>query len=151
VERLRSGDLPGKALRPVPAFAAQTLDAKKLSLEALRGQVVVVDFWFIACPPCRVERPLLNAIVDEVGQRVRFIGFALDSPEKLNAFLKDNPFKFEIVAESQRVAGAFGIRSYPTHLLIDRRGNVIWESVGGSPEDIERLRAMIYRVLARGD
>ena len=151
VERLRSGNLPGKSLRSAPAFAAQTLDGKSVSPDALRGQIVVVDFWFIGCPPCRVERPLLNAIVEEVGNRVRFVGFALDSPEQLTTFLKENPFTFEIVAESEKIAGAFGVHAYPTHLLIDRQGNVVWESTGGRPEDIERLRAMIYRVLARSE
>jgi hypothetical protein len=89
----------------------------------------------------------LNAIVDEFGDRVRFLGFALNKPDALKEYLSSNPFKYEIVPESEELARLFAVQSYPSHMIIDRNGRIVW--MGGTAEDrIERLRAMIFRLLA---
>jgi thiol-disulfide isomerase/thioredoxin len=149
IGRLRgSTDSPARALAPVPAFSATTLEGTKIDRESLQGKLTVVDFWFITCPPCRAERPKLNDIVAEFGDRVRFIGFALDAPDALRTYLQQTPFKYEIVPESEPIARAFGVKSYPSHMILDGSGNIVW--LAGSEEDrIERLRAMIFRTLAR--
>src|SRR5262249_48882542 len=115
---------------------------------ALRGSIVVVNFWFIACPPCRVENPKLNEVVKELGDRVAFVGFADDAEDKLEEYLKKSPFAYQIVADSKSIALTFGVHGYPTHLVIDRAGNIVWEATGGRPETVQTLRTMIYRTLA---
>src|SRR5262249_20333011 len=49
----------------VPAFNVTSLDGQKLDLSALKGKVVVLNFWFIDCPPCQAEMPSLNTLVSE--------------------------------------------------------------------------------------
>jgi thiol-disulfide isomerase/thioredoxin len=149
IEQLRGQGESGRPGRPAPAFTAKTLDGASIDSRALRGKVVVVNFWFIGCPPCRVENPKLNQIVEELGDRVRFIGFADDAADALRLHLKDNPFKYEIVPDARPTAITFGVQAYPTHFIIDPKGNIAWDAVGGHPDTIERLRAMIYRVLAK--
>lgn len=149
IEQLRGQGEPGRPGRPAPVFTAKTLDGISIDSTSLRGKIVVVNFWFIGCPPCRVENPKLNQIVQELGDRVRFIGFADDNADALRAHLKDNPFKYEIVPDGRPTAINFGVQAYPTHFIIDQKGNIVWDAVGGAADTIERLRAMIYRVLAR--
>jgi thiol-disulfide isomerase/thioredoxin len=149
IDELRNADRAGGApFKPVPAFSATTLAGVKVDPATLAGKITVLDFWFIGCPPCRAERPKLNEIVAEFGDRVRFLGFALDQPEALKTYLTSNPLKYEIVPESQAIARSFGVQSFPSHMIIDRAGHIVW--ISGSEEDrIERLRAMIFRVLAQ--
>lgn len=149
IEQLRRQAGPDQAGRPAPAFAAKTLDGRSIDSTSLRGKIVVVNFWFIGCPPCRVENPKLNQIVQELGDRVRFIGFADDAADVLRTHLKANPFKYEIVPDGRPTAITFGVQAYPRHFIIDQKGNIVWEGAGGAADTIERLRAMIYRVLAR--
>jgi thiol-disulfide isomerase/thioredoxin len=148
IARLRERNASsGPALRPTPAFSATTLDGAKVDAASLAGRVTVLDFWFIGCPPCRAERPKLNDIVAEFGDKVRFVGFALDSTAALTKYIAETPFKYEIVPDSEGISKAFGVDSFPRHMVIDRAGRIVWMSAGDD-DRIERLRAMIVRVLA---
>ena len=148
IARLREGGgSPVAAVRPAPSFSATTLDGARVDASTLRDRITVLDFWFVGCVACRVERPKLNAIVDEFGDRVRFVGFALNSVDALKTYLASNPYKYEVVPLSQAIADTFSVTSYPTHMVIDRTGTIVWMS-GSDDDRVERLRAMIVRVLA---
>jgi thiol-disulfide isomerase/thioredoxin len=59
-----------------PEFDVVAVDGKRLKLSALKGKVVVLNFWFIGCAPCIAELPALNKLVDEYkGEDVVFIAF----------------------------------------------------------------------------
>ncbi len=53
-----AGPIPTNA--PAPAFTVKTLGGKTLRLSDYRGKVVLLDFGAVACPPCRVEMPILQ-------------------------------------------------------------------------------------------
>lgn len=149
IDTLRRGAAaPTGSLKPVPQFSATTLEGARIDNASLRDRITVVDFWFIGCPPCRAERPQLNDIVAEFGDRVRFVGFALDRPDALKAYQAATPLNYEIVPESEAIARAFGVLAYPSHMIIDRSGNIVWLA-GTDADRLERLRAMIFRVVAR--
>ena len=149
IDKLRSvGPGANTSLKPVPQFSATTLEGTKIDTASLRGKITVLDFWFIACPPCRAERPKLNDIVAEFGDRVRFVGFALDKSDALKVYQAATPLNYEIVPESESIARAFGVPTYPNHMIIDRSGNIVWLA-GTDADRVERLRAMVFRVLAR--
>jgi thiol-disulfide isomerase/thioredoxin len=148
VARLReSGGAPLPALGMTPDFSAVTLDGKRIEKTSLTGGVTVLDFWFIGCPPCRAERPRLNDIVAEFGGKVRFVGLALDSDAALKAYQASTPLNYEIVPKSQDIATAFNVHSFPSHMVLDRAGRIVWMS-SDTDDRIERLRTMIVRVLA---
>ena len=134
--------------KPAPGFEAKALDGENLRLADLKGKVVVLNFWYIGCAPCRVEIPGLNKLVAEFsGQDVVFIGFALDKPEELRNFLKDVPFKYRIVAEASAIRPLFGVSVYPTHVIINKQGQIEFTLVGGSPDRDTELRPLIKNLL----
>jgi len=51
------------------------------------------------------------------------------------------------VPESAAIARAFGVRAFPTYMVVDRAGKIVWLS-GSDDDRVERLRAAIYRMLA---
>jgi len=131
-----------------PEFEVKTLDGETLRLADLKGKVVVLNFWYISCPPCRVEIPGLNKLVDEFsGQDVVFIGFALDKPEELRSFLKEFAFKYQIVAEASAIRSLYGVSAFPTHVIINKQGQIEFFLLGGSPNQEEELRPLIKNLL----
>jgi peroxiredoxin len=144
---------PGGALEkgtPAPDFEVQSLDGNQLRLADLRDKVVVLNFWFIACPPCRVEIPKLNQLVAGYGDaEVVFIAFAPDNEEELKIFLAEMPFRYQIVANATPIAERYGIRGAPTHLVIDREGRVDTVIYGAIADPERELGRLIDPLLAR--
>jgi len=138
----------GSARKPAPEAAFRTIDGRTLRLADLRGKVVVLTFWYIGCAPCRVEIPGLNALVREFdGRDVVFLGVALDKAPALEEYLKDNAFAYQVVPEGQALAASFGVSVYPTHILINKRGEIEFFMTGGSPKRHDDLRPLIENLL----
>lgn len=122
---------------PAPQFSVESISGTALDLAQLKGKVVVLNFWFIACPPCRVEMPKLNSLVEQFeGKGVVFIGFSPDSPDELREFLADHTFKYEVIPDSTPIAMEFKVTGAPTHIIIDREGNVSYV-LHGAVEDVQ--------------
>ncbi|MGO8917457.1 MAG: TlpA disulfide reductase family protein [Stellaceae bacterium] len=67
--------------QPAPALAAAELDGGGFDLGALRGKVVIVNFWATWCPPCREEMPALDAFYRQYhDQGLEMIGISADRP-----------------------------------------------------------------------
>src|SRR5690606_29032991 len=82
-----------RAGAPVPSFSVSTFDGRMLSLESLRGQIVVVNFWGSWCLPCRDEAPELQAVHEQYAEQgVVMLGLtyaessAQDSIDFINEF-----------------------------------------------------------------
>jgi peroxiredoxin len=134
--------------KPAPGFEVKALDAETLHLDDLKGKVVVLCFWYIACAPCQVEIPGLNKLVEEFkSEDVVFIGFALDDESHLREFLNKTPFNYMIVAGSSSISKQYGVSAYPTHVIINKQGLVEFTITGGSPDIQENLRPLIRGLL----
>jgi len=120
------------------AFSFRDLNKNKYKLKDLAGKVVVLNFWFINCPPCRKEIPDLNDLVDRFKNNpdVVFIAVALDDPYQLEDFLKQQPYHYNIVADGRYDAQRYGIKSYPTHVVLDRNSNIIFHTSGLAPNTV---------------
>ncbi|MFY8000804.1 MAG: redoxin domain-containing protein [Candidatus Kapaibacteriota bacterium] len=134
--------------KPAPTFTVKGLDGKTYNIAKLKGKAVVLNFWFIGCPPCREEIPSLNMLVKEFAKKdVVFLALALDDEKDLKAFLKKSPFAYTIVPKASEVSQKYGVEAYPTHIVIDRKGMNIGQLVGGSDTRHDDLRPLIERAL----
>jgi peroxiredoxin len=92
--------------------------------------------------------PGLNKLVEDFkSEEIVFIGFALDDEGRLREFLKKTPFKYKIVAGSSSIVKQYGVSAYPTHVLINKQGQIEFTMTGGSPERHEELRPLIRGLL----
>jgi len=139
----------GAAKKTAPAFSVTALSGKQYDAAAIRGKVVVLNFWFIGCAPCKAEMPGLNQLVAEFkGQDVIFLAFALDSAEELRDFLKKTVFNYEVIPDAGALMEEqFKIAAYPTHVIIDRAGAVEAVMTGGGEKRHEDIRPLITRLL----
>ncbi len=125
---------------PYPfTFAGIDLDGTERSLEALKGQVVIVDFWGTWCPPCRAEIPSFVALQEKYGpQGFQMIGlnYERQESEEVNRkvvadFIQEHGVNYPcLLGDEETRAQVPGFRGYPTTLFIDRKGVVRMQAVG---------------------
>jgi thiol-disulfide isomerase/thioredoxin len=153
-----------QGLRPAEAFQARIgqpvgevqftdLDGKVWSLSALRGKVVYLNVWFTGCPPCVMEIPDLNAVHARFGSHPDLVMLALayDDEPKVRAFLKTRPFQFPVACipfpALKLLAMSGSSVAYPTHLILDREGNLAVASTGRSEQISRELAFSLSQVL----
>ena len=120
---------------PAPDFSVEDISGKKYSLAELKDKVIVLNFWFIQCQPCVMEMPELNKLVEEYkGKDVVFLAISgMDSKEAIEEFLTEKEFNYNIVASGGQVAQKYGVRGFPTSIIIDKKGVVVAEHSGFAP------------------
>ncbi|WP_165304954.1 TlpA disulfide reductase family protein [Pedobacter sp. SYP-B3415] len=117
-----------------PVFSAKTIAGKQIDLSKLQGKVVVLNFWFIACAPCRVEIPALNALVERFqNEDVLFVSIARENEEALKTHLQSTKFLFQTIADPETALSGktFHVFGYPTTIVIDKYGKIRYYSLGG--------------------
>jgi thiol-disulfide isomerase/thioredoxin len=128
-----------------PSFKERDMKGNKYNLKELAGKVVVLNFWFINCPPCRREIPDLNDVVDKYkdNKDVVFLAIALDQKSDLEDFLKISPYKYNIVDDGRFTAQKYNINLYPTHVVIDKQGKILFHTSGLSSGTVPWLKKSI--------
>ncbi len=138
-----------KTGKDFPPFRTSDIENKKINLKEEKGKVIVINFWFINCPPCRMEIPALNELVESFkgNDSVRFVGIALDGRSDLEDFLKTVHFNYNIVDNGKFLADKYGIRSFPTHVIIDQQGRVYFHTTGLGMNTVYWLKKSINELL----
>ena len=131
-------------------FNFRDFENKKFKAEDLVGKVIVLNFWFINCPPCRQEIPDLNELVITYKDKeVIFIALALDSWVEIDEFLSKTPFNYHIIPDSKYTASRYNVTAYPTHVVIDKSNNVIFQTAGLASNTIHWVKKSIDHALAK--
>jgi peroxiredoxin len=140
-----------RAPAPAPAITVVSLQGERIALDALRGKVVLVNFWATDCVPCRQEMPAMVETYRRYrphGLEAIFIAMPYDRPDYVLHFARSSELPFPVALDIQgEAARAFGgVRATPTAFLVDKRGRIV-ERILGVP-DFARLQALIERELA---
>jgi thiol-disulfide isomerase/thioredoxin len=116
--------------QPLAPFKLRDLNGRKYDSKELAGKIIVLNFWFIGCPPCRMEIPELNKLVQQNAKRddVVFLAVALDERDAIEKFTKEHPYEYALVPGGQYTAQRYNIASYPTNLVVDRQGKVVFHA-----------------------
>lgn len=131
-------------------FDLQNMDGEKVSLEKLKGKVVLINFWFINCPPCRMEIPDLNELKAEyAGKNVEFVAITFDPKNQVSEFLQKIPFDFKIIPGARKIIETYGVQGFPTSVVVDKKGKVVNSKMGGSMNIKEELKVFIEEALGR--
>lgn len=132
--------------KPTPKLEASDINGKNIALSKLKGKVVVLNFWFTSCPPCKDEMPVLNTLVNRYkGRDVVFLGVTFDNSTEVKTFLKSHPFLYKTIPGAKKICNDFQIVAYPTHFVIDKKGYVRFMKLGGeniSGELIKNIDAL---------
>jgi peroxiredoxin len=135
--------------RQAKDFEVSLLDGSAFRLSAQRGKVVLVDFWDVACGPCRKEMPNLKAIYkDFKDQGLEILGISLDTEKAaLDDYLKQAALPWKIACSwngwDDVTVKLYQISATPSTWLIDRRGVLRYCDLTG-----EELRRAVEALVA---
>ena len=138
----------GKVGTLSPNFRAVDLNGNSYSSEELKGSIIVLNFWFIRCPPCIREIPELNNLVQTYrNEKVVFLAFARDSKNKLSDFLETTPFDYNIVPRSGRMTKRFNTHGFPTNIIIDQQGEIVFHEAAYDAERVNQMDEIIASMI----
>lgn len=130
-------EFDAKDSREVINFTATTVDGKTVSAKDYRGKVLVINFWFALCGPCRVEAKDLNSISEAQKDTATFLGVNVrDEAGTAESFIRNFnvPYTNVLDARSSAVQLAFSgeaaPNSTPSTVVVDRNGHVTARILG---------------------
>jgi|HubBroStandDraft_6_1064221.scaffolds.fasta_scaffold177961_2 thiol-disulfide isomerase/thioredoxin len=129
--------------KPEPELTLKDLDGKDVSLESLKGKVVLVNFWATWCEPCKIEIPELIELQQEYGPKgFTVLGIAMDDEgrsavapfvqkEKFDTDAGKSKMNYPIVIGNDAAGDKFGgLLGYPTSILLSRDGKQVKHITG---------------------
>lgn len=137
--------------QPAPDFQARSvIGDQPVALHALRGKVVLVDFWASWCAPCNAAMPQLEALSKEFpADRFVVVGVNVDAKvEDARRAIERRGVSYPNASDPEgKLPKRFGLETMPTSYLIDRDGVVRVVHRGFRKGDLEKLRGQIRKLL----
>ena len=145
---------PPSAGQPAPQLAGHNFSGEAFDLSALKGQVVVLNFWASWCEPCRAEMPLLDALQRDYHERgVVVLGLSADDRhDRKDALAASHSVTYVTAMLAEASRNGFGSpQVLPVTYIIDRGGTVstVLRANRGALSG-EQLRAAVERALGTG-
>ena len=124
----------------LPGFSYPDLQGRQRHRDEFTGKVVVLNFWATWCPPCRKETPEFVALQEAYGDRVQFIGIAIDDEEPVRDFAASYGVNYpvllgdvEAVALSRQLGNRY--EGLPFTVVAKPGGAVVMRHSGGLERD----------------
>lgn len=138
---------------PAPDFEGTDLNGEYFNNNNLMGKVIVLKFWFSACPPCIEEIPKLNKVfkIYRDNPEVQFISVSLDRSSLAKRTKARTGFLYPVIANGKHIASDYKVLGYPTHVVIDRHGKIESVFQGVNHRIDERIASAIESALIRNN
>lgn len=127
-----------------PDFTLSTLKGETLSLDALRGSPVIVNFWATWCVPCRIEMPALQSLYDDYADSgLHVLAINLGEPRAaVVQWAESFELTFDILLDPDGgTAVSYGMRAPPATFVIAPDGRIVRVFYG--PVTAGQLRAAL--------
>jgi len=138
---------------PLPPFALQDLHGNTVDLAALRGQVVLVNFWATWCPPCVEEMPSLERLQDRLeGRPFKLLAVNMgETPKQIGDFLEHLPLDITILLDPDGIAlRKWKVFAVPSSYIIAPDGRVSHAYTGTLEWDDDEVVELVERLIAEG-
>lgn len=112
-----------------PELSVPLANGGTISLEKLKGKIVLLDFWATWCGPCMAEAPHMVEINQKYGPKgLQIVGISLDdAAEPMLKVAQEKGFSWpQHIDKGGKVSGQFGVTGIPHVFLIGPEGNVLW-------------------------
>jgi thiol-disulfide isomerase/thioredoxin len=133
-------------------FSFVTLEGDHISNDSLRGKVVLFDFWATWCPACRESTPVMAELHQKYASaQFQMIGISGDSDQDAwQKYIREHSMNWsEFIDLDGQINGLFQIDAFPTFIVLDRDGNVLFRQAGLGEDTESQIAATIDAALKR--
>lgn len=122
---------------------------EKVALSRLKGKVVLIDFWIKNCGPCIQSVPQLNELYEKFkNNNFEIVSInAYDSKNEVGWFSNKYHIKYSVLLEGKSVAEKYGVAGFPTFIIADKKGNVVYTAEGYNIAVKAEIEKIIKEVL----
>ena len=115
-----------------PDFELKSMDDSMIKLSDMRDKNVILNFWYTGCGFCVIEMPDLQKLQDTYADDLLILAVNVgEKKEKVQAFMDENNLSFTVLSdEDMDVADTYGIRSFPTTIAVNKKGEIIGGYIG---------------------
>jgi thiol-disulfide isomerase/thioredoxin len=143
-------DLKAWKGKETPPLAREDLDGRKVDLKAMRGRVVLLNYWATWCDPCKVELPALLRLKDRFAGRpfeLVTVNYG-EFPEKIRGYLERENLALPVLLDTQKeTAKPWGVGGIPMTFLVDAKGRVRYWAFGErdweSPHSVKTIERLL--------
>jgi thiol-disulfide isomerase/thioredoxin len=151
---------------PAPDFKLHDLEGKEVSLAALKGKVVILDFWATWCPPCKASFPGMLKVVDDFKTDSQVVFLFINTLENTSAnpgtkkqyrqvadFMTKHNYSLQVLLDRPKmddstqyqVMSEYHVEAIPTKVVIDLEGYIRFKEVGfyNTPIEIKEISLMV--------
>lgn len=140
--------------RKAPEIAGESITGTPVRLSQYQGKVVLVDFWATWCGPCRQLIPHEKDLHRQYDTRpFQIIGISRDEKrEDLKRFVEQEKLPWPNIFDGGgTICSEWGVRAFPTFVLINHKGTIIGRWEGGGPQTMSEIEKMIDQAVREAD
>jgi cytochrome c-type biogenesis protein len=136
-----------------PDFTLEDVYGNKHTLSNYKGKVVLINFWAIYCPSCRLEISNLMKLYEKYeDDRLVFLGVGFDKDKNnLKAFSNLNKINYPILAGDKEIATKYRIIAVPTTFIMNEKGELTDTIIGYNNRLGKKIEDRLLELLKNKD
>jgi len=125
--------IPAPQRATAPDFTVTDVQGRPFTLAALKGRVVLLDFWAIACGGCKLELPWYVGFDQQYrSEGLSLVGLDMyeETPDAVKSFAAAHQMQYPVAIGTDAIGALYNLREMPLTVLIDRKGRIAVSHAG---------------------